>query len=292
MTRRDAGIILWAAAGFYALVSACSLVAVYGSWIWTFHDSVMGGWEQRIYKGVFDLALACLALAAMALLRQRAALSAWLFHEAPRLPAAADAAEPGVAAAEGIAALDACALAVVAVAIRLIAVCIGSVGNWAYLSLWVLTHPQSLLRRGTAGGLAPLITLVAGLLLIARRNSVAAWVLRDGTVGLPPASRFDVQRIGLRLFGLMLFFGYLPDLVTEVASAYDHALNDPISHGLPARLWRPLLPPLLSVLLGVGLALGEDGLRLAWRRLRSLPPEDEQLEDDVDSSGGGPPDAG
>jgi hypothetical protein len=281
MMRRDAGIILWAAAGIYALVSAFSLVATYGTWIWTSQGSVMGGGDQRIYEVVFDLALVCLTLAAIAFLRQRAALSTWLFRETPRLPAAAAAAaEPGIGASERVAALDVCALAVAAVAIRMIVVCLSGVGRWAYLSLWAVMHPTGLLRSGTAAGLAPLIALVAAVVLIARRTSVAAWALQ-GPAAAPPANRLDVQRIGLRLFGLMLIFSYLPDLVTEAASAYDHAQHNPVSHGLPAGLRQPLLPPLLSVLLGVGLALGEDGLRSAWRRLRSQLPAEDQLEEDL-----------
>ncbi len=82
----------------------------------------------------------------------------------------------------------------------------------------------------------------------------------------------------------MLIFGYLPDLATEAASAYDHTLHYPVSHGLPSGLWRPLLPPLLSVVLGVGLALGENGLRSAWRRLRSRPPEEDQPDEDAGAS--------
>ena len=281
MTRRDAGIILWAAAGCYAVLSALSLLTTYGPVTWTLRGSVLGGGNPKIYQGIFDLGLICLTLSAIALLRHRAALSAWLFGEAPRLPAAAGAAaDPDVHVSERVAALDLCVLVVVAVAIRLIVGGIGSLGRWAALSLLALTHPSAWLRSRTAAGLVPPIVLVAGVLLIARRTSVAAWVLRDGTAAVPRASRLDVQRTGLRLFGLMLIFGYLPDLLTEAAETYNRAL------------WLPLLPPLLSMLIGVGLALGKDGLRSAWRRMRSQPPEEDQPEEDADSSEAGPPAAG
>lgn len=276
MTRRDAGIILWAAAGTYALVMASWLAAAYGLWIWTAEHSVMGDQRQDLYKGIFDVVLIVFVASGIALFRWRAALASWLFPESPPLPAPEGAAAPGELPSEPVAALNICALAVAAVAIRAIVACIASLGRWAHSSLWTLTHPAKWLQPGVAGGVAPLILIAAGALLLARRTRVAAWVLRPGGGKERPAGRLDVQRIGLRLFGLMLIFGNLPDLATAVMDAYGRALHEVAGHGLPAGLWRSLLPPLLSMLLGAVLLLGEDGLRSAWRRLRSQPAEEEE----------------
>jgi hypothetical protein len=217
MTRRDAGTILWAAAGTYALYSVGWLVAVYGRGLWTAPGSVLGEESLlKINKAIFDLTVILLTLTGIALLRWRVALAAWLFREPPRPAAPAGSAAPGEAAAERIFALDLCALVAAAVAIRLIVVCIGDLGAWAYLSVWATLNPFRWLRPGTARGLAPLLVLAAGALLLARRNRVAAWVLRGSSSVRLTAASSDVQRTGLRLFGLMLIFGQLPNLATRV----------------------------------------------------------------------------
>jgi hypothetical protein len=291
MTRQEGGIILWSGAGAYALYLAGSLVAIYGATALSGGPSVIGEPHLRLFQVLFDVAVGALLLAGVLLLRHRAALARWLFRSAlprsaPAGPADRNGGElGGPDRPEGIrdqhqpmSALDLCALIVAALAIHLLFVCLSEISYWSYRTLWALQHPSHLARPGVVGGLAPILLLAGSAALLARRGRVAAWVLRRNGSAPGAAERTslqpDLQRVGLRLFGLMLVLSELPALLSRATIAYERLRQEAASHGVPARFWQPLIEPVLTLLLGLGLVLGRDGLRLAWRRFRSLPEED------------------
>jgi hypothetical protein len=289
MTRRDAGVVLWATAGLFSIwYGASGLVEDLRVALSTdIYRSVMSTGANPMRVALVSMALlSLLRLAAgFLLLRHRATLSGWLFpttaaasaplvadHEA-RSESSESAAEGTVATApRGITAHDICAIAVAGVGIWVILAAIHDLSGWLQRRL---THHWS--EAALGGIVSTLFFGGLGWLVLWRRNHIAAWVLqREARVpGTAPA-----EAVGIALFGLflMLWYGSLLVFVIVAFMAFGGA-----SPAFTKTLVSNDIVNLLSFLFGLVLFLGRQGLRSFWRKVRSRSEDDDDLVDVSDS---------
>jgi len=287
MTRRDAGVFLWAVAGMLALWTGISGLEhdITRAVLVSRYSSVMSSGVDRTEMLRASTILLNLILAAtgVLLLRKCTALANWLFQEAPAVAPqllADSTALPESSANEATAPLGETAAGVLAAPAQdvggLMVTAIGLlliISAVVDLSAWLdrrIAHTWRTLYLGSLLGALLLIAL--GWLLVQRRERIATWILRRP---LSPSDPAAPRAAGIRLFGLFVMLFNVPALVTLMVSfiVAAGATDDPV-----ATLGEMGSRRALSTLVGLALFLGVGGLRFPWRRLRSRTDDDAALD--------------
>jgi sterol desaturase/sphingolipid hydroxylase (fatty acid hydroxylase superfamily) len=287
MTRRDAGVFLWAVTGMLALWTGLSGLEhdITRAVLASRYGSVMSSGVDRTEMLRASTILLNLILAAtgVLLLRKCTALANWLFQEAPAaapqlladstaLPesSANEATAPLGETAAGVLtapAQDVGGLMVTAIGLLLIIYAVVDLSAWLDRRI---AHTWRTLYLGSLLGALLLVAL--GWLLVQRRERIGTWILRRP---LSPSDPAAPRAAGIRLFGLFVMLFNVPALVTLMVSfiVAAGAADDPV-----ATLGEMGSRRALSTLVGLALFLGVDGLRFAWRRLRSRTDDDDTLD--------------
>ncbi len=263
MTRHDAGVVLWAAAGLFAIWSGAS-----GLFVTNFalalspatYRSVMSGGPDVVRMLLASMVLLSLMrlAAGVLLLRRRAALADWLF---PKDDAPA-------AGPRGATAHEICAVAVAGVGLWVV---LASIED---LSVWLegrVTH-----RWSGATAISAMFVLLLGSLgwlVLRSRQRIAAWVLQRHSGAPGPAA---VETAGITLFGLFLILWHAPRV------GYDILLLVTAGGASPAfvkSINKYDVEAILKFLLGSILFLGSGGPRSLWLKLRSKSEDEDDVVD-------------
>jgi hypothetical protein len=287
MTRRDAGVFLWAVAGMLALWSGLSGLEhdITRAVIASRYRSVMGSGADRtemLWASMILLSLILVATGVL-LLRKCTALANWLFPEAPaaapqpladptapRESSVNEATAPlgeTAAAVRGATAHDVGALMVTAIGLSLIIYAVVDLSAWLERRI---AHTWRTLYLGSL--LGALLLVVLGWLVVQRRERIASWVLRRP---LSPSDPAAPRAAGICLFGLFVMLWNVPALVTLMVSFIGAAgaTDDPVT--TIGEIGRSRAA--LSTFVGLALFLGFDGPRSLWNRLRSRTEDDDTL---------------